>query len=130
MWIVAAACRLLLATAAQKLESRKFTYDSRTGEYVNAHDERDRIPREQLQELSRALSTAAVKETVVDIMQRRATLRKMSKASRLFLQCNKKDLSTLSVNTPQLPPPQACMHVYMRVALLYACSHTDACCAC
>nr|AET50869.1 hypothetical protein [Eimeria tenella] len=93
-----------LGGEARTLERRKFTFDATSGNYVNAHDPSERIPADRMHELQKALSNAAVEETVVDIMRRRSTLRKMSMASRLFLELEKKKLSAITGTQGLLPP--------------------------
>lgn len=85
--------------AARAIGSRKFTYDRKTGEYVNAYDPEDRVSAQHMEELTSALSHAAVEETVVDVMKRRSTFRKMTMVSKIFLSVGKKDLSALTVST-------------------------------
>lgn len=94
-----------LTQEARALESRKFTFDQRSGDYVNAYDPTDRIPAAKMEELQSALFKASVEETVVDVMRRRSTFRKMTMVSRLFLNMEKKDLSAIS-GGPGLPHVQ------------------------
>ncbi|KAL8446788.1 hypothetical protein Emag_004549 [Eimeria magna] len=89
--------------AAPQIISRKFTKDLRTGDYVNAHDPTDRVSAAELERLQSAMSQAAVDETVVDVMRRRSSMRKMKMVSRMFEKVQKKELSALSP-TPLLPP--------------------------
>ncbi|OEH77290.1 hypothetical protein cyc_06722 [Cyclospora cayetanensis] len=79
------------------LESRKFTLDAKSGDYVNAHNPSERMDAKSLNELTKALSKASVKETVVDVMRRRSTLRKMTIVSKVFLNMQKKELSSISI---------------------------------
>ncbi|KAL8429307.1 hypothetical protein ACSSS7_006672 [Eimeria intestinalis] len=92
-----------LAREAPQIISRKFTKDVQTGDYVNAHDPADRVSAAELEELQKAMSHAAVDETVVDVMKRRSSFRKMKMVSRMYEKVQKKELSALST-TPQLPP--------------------------
>ncbi|KAL8428130.1 hypothetical protein Efla_005833 [Eimeria flavescens] len=87
---------------APPILSRKFTKDVHTGEYVNAHDPSDRVSAEALEKLNAAMSQAAVEETIVDVMKRRSTLRKMQTTSRIFARVQKKERFALS-ETPPLP---------------------------
>ncbi|KAL8275224.1 hypothetical protein Esti_000808 [Eimeria stiedai] len=91
---------------APQIMSRKFTKDVETGDYVNAHDPTDRVTAAELEKLQSAMSQAAVDETVVDIMKRRSSVRKMKTVSRMFEKVQKKELSAITVSrqTPQLPP--------------------------
>ncbi|XP_026192337.1 uncharacterized protein LOC34622826 [Cyclospora cayetanensis] len=86
------------------LESRKFTLDAKSGDYVNAHNPSERMDAKSLNELTKALSKASVKETVVDVMRRRSTLRKMTIVSKVFLNMQKKELSSISSREGLLPP--------------------------
>lgn len=54
-----------------------------------------------MRELRTALSNAAVEETVVDLVKRRSTMRKMSTLSKMYLNIEKKELHALSVWAPQ-----------------------------